>query len=468
MLTGKIKNQIDEIWETIWTGGISNPLSVIEQISYLLFIKRLDEIHSQKERIAQRTKKPIVEPIFSEAQRELRWSVFRDKDPQTLYVIVRDKAFPFIKTLQGEESRFAKHMEDAIFMMPDASLLDRVIQMIDDIDMKDRDTKGDVYEYLLSKIATAGVNGQFRTPRHIIKMMVAMLKPTLKDTMCDPASGTCGFLMATAEYINQHYPKELTRPEHRTHYNSNLFTGFDFDTHMLRIGAMNMMLHGIEQPRIEYRDSLAEVHDGEEAITEAYSLILANPPFKGSVNVDNISPDLLKALGKVKPTKPSSEAVDKNGTIEQERFLDILHETEIIFPAIKEYLKQEWNFTYFSQLEADDLVAIYREDCEYPVIASPDKDVLKQVDSVHFNYRTAKKIGTTKLDAEKFLWKQMLMGDSTDGIPGIPKVGEKTADKWLSDIKVKEMPAFVLNKFLEKFGNHEGIDKFAETLIGSS
>jgi hypothetical protein len=135
----------------------------------------------------------------------------------------------------------------------------------------------------------------------------------------------------------------------------------------------------------------------------------------------------------------------------------------IIFPAIKEYLKQEWNFTYFSQLEADDLVAIYREDCEYPVIASPDKDVLKQVDSVHFNYRTAKKIGTTKLDAEKFLWKQMLMGDSTDGIPGIPKVGEKTADKWLSDIKVKEMPAFVLNKFLEKFGNHEGIDKFAET-----
>ncbi len=313
MLTGKIKNQIDEIWETIWTGGISNPLSVIEQISYLLFIKRLDEIHTQKERIAQRTKKPIVEPIFTEEQRELRWSVFRDKDPQTLYVIVRDKAFPFIKTLQGEESRFAKHMADAIFMMPDASLLDRVIQMIDDIDMKDRDTKGDVYEYLLSKIATAGVNGQFRTPRHIIKMMVAMLKPTLTDTMCDPASGTCGFLMATAEYINQHYSDELTRPENRKHYNQDLFTGFDFDTHMLRIGAMNMMLHGIEQPRIEYRDSLAEVHDGEEAITEAYSVILANPPFKGSVNVDNIAPDLLKALGKVKPAKPTKEAVDKDG-----------------------------------------------------------------------------------------------------------------------------------------------------------
>jgi len=165
----------------------------------------------------------------------------------------------------------------------------------------------------LSKIATAGVNGQFRTPRHIIKMMVAMLKPTLTDTMCDPASGTCGFLMATAEYINQHYPDELTRPEHRKHYNSDFFTGFDFDTHMLRIGAMNMMLHGIEQPRIEYRDSLAEVHDGEEAITEAYSMVLANPPFKGSVNIDNISPDLLKALGKVKPTKPTNEAVDKDG-----------------------------------------------------------------------------------------------------------------------------------------------------------
>ena len=312
MLTGKIKRQIDEVWESFWTGGVSNPLSVIEQISYLLFIRRLDELQIRKEKLANRTQEPIEAPIFTEEQRELRWSVFKDKDPQVMYEVVRDQVFDFIKKLQDENSSFSKHMKDAIFMIPKPALLTLVVDMIDRIDMADKDTKGDVYEYLLSKIASAGVNGQFRTPRHIIKMMVAMLKPTLDDTICDPASGTCGFLMASVEYINQHFRVELNRPEHQAHFNNALFTGFDFDAHMLRIGAMNMILHGIENPRIEYRDSLAVAHD-DTAISEAYSVILANPPFKGSVDIDSISPDLLKALGKTKPTKPVKQKVDKDG-----------------------------------------------------------------------------------------------------------------------------------------------------------
>ena len=312
MLTGKIRNQIDQVWEMFWTGGVSNPIAVIEQISFLLFIRRLDELQRTAERRSQATGLALDNPTFGPDEQALRWNNFKDKDPDQMLEIVRDKVFPKIKTLHDQGS-FAEHMKDAIFGVPSAKLLDQVVQLLSAINMDDKDTKGDLYEYLLSKLQQSGVNGQFRTPRNLIQMMVELMQPKPGDTICDPSSGTCGFLMATAEYINQHHPKELTRPEHRTHYNSNLFTGFDFDTHMLRIGAMNMMLHGIEQPRIEYRDSLAEVHDGEEAITEAYSLILANPPFKGSVNVDNISPDLLKALGKVKPTKPSSEAVDKNG-----------------------------------------------------------------------------------------------------------------------------------------------------------
>jgi len=313
VLTGKIKNQIDEIWTAFWTGGVSNPLSVIEQISYLLFIRRLDDLQIQKERQAALRKIPVESPIFTEAQRELRWSVFKDKDPQLMFELVRDKVFPFIKTLQDENSSFSKHMKDAIFMIPKAGLLDQVVQMIDSIDMKDRDTKGDVYEYLLSKIASAGVNGQFRTPRHIIKMMVEMTKPTLDDTICDPASGTCGFLMASVEYINQHFGIELHKPSNRDHFNNAMFTGFDFDSHMLRIGAMNMMLHGIENPHIEYRDSLTEAHENNPLISEAYSIILANPPFKGSVDIYSIAPDLLKALGKTKPSKPQKPVLDKDG-----------------------------------------------------------------------------------------------------------------------------------------------------------
>lgn len=303
MLTGQIRNQVDAVWNAFWTGGVANPISVIEQISYLLFIRRLDEIHTNNERKANISGKPIENPIFTKSQNALRWSVFKDKDAQTMFELVRDKVFPFIKTITGEESAFAQHMKDAIFMIPKPGLLAQVVDMIDKIPMQDRDTKGDLYEYLLSKLAQSGVNGQFRTPRHIIKMIVEMVKPVLNaedlhrsDLICDPASGTCGFLMAAEEYVREHNKEALLKKTGANHFHKKMFTGFDFDTSMLRIGAMNMMLHGIEHPRIEYRDSLSDA--GENNISEAYTLVLANPPFKGSVAFDELSPDLLHALGK--------------------------------------------------------------------------------------------------------------------------------------------------------------------------
>lgn len=295
MLTDKTKNQINQVWTTFWTGGISNPISVIEQISYLLFIRRLDEIQRNEERKAKVSGMPMQNPVFGEDEAELRWHNFKDKDPDAMFEIVQTKVFPKIKGLHSQGS-FAEHMKDAIFMIPSAKLLDQVVQMIDNIDMNDKDTKGDLYEFLLSKLASAGVNGQFRTPRHIIKMMVELTKPRINDTICDPAAGTCGFLMSAVEYINEHYQAELTKAEHRQHFNNGLFTAFDFDRHMLRIGAMNMLLHGIENPAVHYRDSLQD--QGADNISEAFSLILANPPFKGSVDFDIIAPDLLRALGK--------------------------------------------------------------------------------------------------------------------------------------------------------------------------
>ena len=295
MLTGKIKNQIDQVWTMFWTGGVSNPISVIEQISYLLFIRRLDEIQRTAERKAQATGQPLENPIFNKKENELRWNNFKDKDPNDMFDIVQNKVFPKIKTLQSQGS-FADHMKDAIFMIPSPKLLDQVVQMLDNIDMNDKDTKGDLYEYLLSKLSSAGVNGQFRTPRHIIKMMVQLMKPQINDTICDPAAGTCGFLMSSVEYIQAQYQAELTKAANRKHFNNHMFTAYDFDRHMLRIGAMNMLLHGIENPTVNYRDSLQD--HGEGNISEAYSLMLANPPFKGNVDFDIIAPDLLRALGK--------------------------------------------------------------------------------------------------------------------------------------------------------------------------
>ena len=307
MITGEIKSQVDRIWDAFWSGGISNPLEVVEQMTYLLFIKRLDELHTVREKKANRLKKPIEQPIFSESQQHLRWSVFRQLgDPQALYNTVADQVFPFIKTLgegksDGEEgSTYAHHMKDARFTIPNANLLTKVVDMLDRIPMDDRDTKGDLYEYMLGKIASAGQNGQFRTPRHIIKLMVEMMAPRPDDTICDPACGTAGFLVAASEYLYDHYQNDIySSAESARRFNHDTFHGFDFDSTMLRVGSMNMLLHGVENPAIENRDSLSEGHAG---VAEQFSLILANPPFAGSLDYDSCAKDL-QAIIKTKKTE---------------------------------------------------------------------------------------------------------------------------------------------------------------------
>lgn len=337
MLTGKIRGQIDKIWEMFWTGGVANPISVIEQISYLLFIRRLDELQKTAERRAQATGLPLQNPIFAEDEQDLRWANFKDKDPDIMMDIVQNKVFPKIKNLQNEGS-FAEHMKDAIFMIPSAKLLDQVVQLLSAINMDDKDTKGDLYEYLLSKLQQSGVNGQFRTPRNIIQMMVELMQPKPGDTICDPSSGTCGFLMAAVEYVETHHGKAINKPANRKHFDNEMFTGFDFDKHMLRIGAMNMLLHGIENPSVHYRDSLQD--QGEQNISEAFNLILANPPFKGSVDFDIVAPDLLRALGKnpaAKKAKPTFKTeIDEDGNevqVEQKK-KGPTEKSELLFLAL--------------------------------------------------------------------------------------------------------------------------------------
>jgi len=299
MITGDLKTQIDRVWDAFWTGGISNPLAVIEQITYLLFIKRLDELHTAEEKKANRLGRPIEHAIFEKDEQELRWSRFKNLEAKEMFEVVTTKVFPFIKELRGEESSYARHMKDARFTIPTPGLLAKVVDLVDHVPMEDRDTKGDVYEYMLGKIATAGQNGQFRTPRHIIQLMVEMCKPLPKDIICDPACGTAGFLVVAGENLREHHPEIFTKDSLRKHFNEKLFNGYDFDNTMLRIGSMNMLLHGVENPNIRYKDSLAEEHAGDE---EAYTLIMANPPFAGSLDYDNTAKDLQKIV-KTKKTE---------------------------------------------------------------------------------------------------------------------------------------------------------------------
>ena len=309
MITGEIKAKVDRIWDTMWSGGISNPLSVIEQLTYLLFIKRLDELHTLKERKAARIGKPVEEPVFAPGQDHLRWSRFKETAPETMFATVRDEVFPFIKGLgrngnggdgDPDDSTYTRHMKDALFMIPAPRVLANVVDQLDTIDMADTDTKGDLYEYMLGKIASAGQNGQFRTPRHIIKLMVEMTAPTPRDVICDPACGTAGFLIAASEYLVRHHSEAIYRDEAaRRRYNEGTFHGYDFDSTMLRIGSMNMLLHGVENPDIRYRDSLAQADDDE---AEKYSLILANPPFAGSLDYESTARDLQQIV-KTKKTE---------------------------------------------------------------------------------------------------------------------------------------------------------------------
>ncbi|HZH17251.1 MAG TPA: class I SAM-dependent DNA methyltransferase [Archangium sp.] len=306
MLTGEIRNQIERIWDAFWSGGISNPLEVIEQITYLLFLRRLDDLHTLEENKATRLKRPIERRVFPEGKDpkrrpydELRWSRFKNFQPAEMFTVVSEHVFPFLRTLGGDGSTYAHHMKDARFTIPTPSLLAKVVDLLDQVPMEDRDTKGDLYEYMLGKIASAGQNGQFRTPRHIIQLMVEMTAPTPRDVICDPASGTCGFLVAASEYLREHHPEVLRDAKLKDHFHQRMFHGFDFDNTMLRIGSMNMLLHGVENPDVRYRDSLAQDHAGEE---EKYTLVLANPPFAGSLDYENTAKDLLEIV-KTKKTE---------------------------------------------------------------------------------------------------------------------------------------------------------------------
>ena len=292
------KSIIDRIWTNFWEGGVTNPLTVIEQITYLLFIKGLDDIDIAHEKsdhmLGIKTKR-----VFDEKHQECRWSIFKNYPAEKMYKIVGEDVFPFIKSLgNNKNSGYAKHMEDAIFIIPTPIMLQRVVTTIDKLKMKDRDTKGDVYEYLLSKLSTAGTNGQFRTPRHIIKMMVELMKPTPEDIIVDPACGSAGFLVEAGEYLRNNRNDLFLTENLKEHFNNTMFYGFDMDRTMLRIGAMNLMQHGIENPNISYKDSLSE--DNED--NSKYTLVLANPPFKGSIDSERTSKDLLD-ITKTKKTE---------------------------------------------------------------------------------------------------------------------------------------------------------------------
>lgn len=312
MITGELRSKVDSIWDTIWTGGITSPITVLEQITYLMFMKLLDDNQLKAEAGANALGIKLKNRVFGEGicvisenphvetdYKNLRWHVFHNYEPGAMFTDIQNYVFPFIKQIgEGKDTAFSRYMKDTVFLIPTAKVLAKVVDGIDAMDMNNKDIMGDVYEYLLGKIAAAGENGQFRTPRHIINMMVQLMKPTLKDKILDPAMGSAGFLLESSTYISTHYAKELMKADNAKYYKSGMFSGFDTDQSMLRIGAMNMMLHGVEDPNITYQDSLS----GDNNERDCYSLIMANPPFTGSVFQEEISKDLL-ALCKTKKTE---------------------------------------------------------------------------------------------------------------------------------------------------------------------
>ena len=325
MITGVIKNKVDKIWTDLWAGGITNPLTVIEQMTYLMFIRSLDEKELETEEFEHMTGEQM-DKIFpsSAVGQSMRWSKFKNNDPRDIYDVISRLVFPAIKNMKhghlpdfndkGElveltdetedgpqnESAFARYMSDAMFLIPTPQVLQKIITGLDDLyehDISDRDMQGDLYEYMLSKLSTAGQNGQFRTPKHIREMMVELLRPTPDDTICDPACGTAGFLVSASEYIRRYYEDTMTT-EQWAHFAGDAFTGFDTDRTMLRISAMNLMLHSISHPDIDYRDSVSK----QNQISDQYTMCLANPPFKGTVDAESIH-DNLKAVTNTKKTE---------------------------------------------------------------------------------------------------------------------------------------------------------------------
>lgn len=313
MITGELKNKIDGLWDVFASGGLVNPLEVIEQITYLMFIHDLDDLDNKRAKESAMLGLPF-ESIYAEEVQigdrvidgmQLKWSVFRDFPADRMYSILQEWVFPFIKTLHNDKnSAYSKYMDDAIFKIPTPLMLSKVVDSLDNIyelmnEVQSSDVRGDVYEYLLLKISQAGRNGQFRTPRHIIRMMVELMNPTADEVICDPACGTSGFLVAAGEYLKETRKEEIFYDKQKKeHYMSHMFYGYDMDRTMLRIGAMNMMTHGIDNPFIEYRDSLSDQNTDKDK----YTLVLANPPFKGSLDAEIVSGDLLKVC-KTKKTE---------------------------------------------------------------------------------------------------------------------------------------------------------------------
>ena len=312
-MTGELRNKIDGLWDIFFSGGITNPLDVVEQMTYLMFIRDLDDTDTLRAKEAAMLGLAYKSIFAGEVEigerkvdgSQLKWSVFHDFPAQRMYSVVQEWVFPFIKNLHGDKnSAFSKYMNDAIFKVNTPLMLSKIIDAMDEIysmmeELHQTDIRGDVYEYLLSKISQSGVNGQFRTPRHIIRMMVELMDPKPSDSICDPACGTSGFLVASGDYLKEKYKKEvLLDKKNRAHFMNDMFHGYDMDRTMLRIGAMNMMTHGVENPFIEYRDSLSDQNPDKDM----YSLILANPPFKGSLDADTVSTDLQKVC-KTKKTE---------------------------------------------------------------------------------------------------------------------------------------------------------------------
>ncbi|MBD8501179.1 type I restriction-modification system subunit M [Paenibacillus arenosi] len=302
MLTGEVRNKVDKIWSDMWAGGITNPLTVIEQLTYLMFIRSLDEKELENESFEAISGTPVpkIFPLDEEGQ-SMRWSKFKDKDARIIFEIIGTKVFPFIKSMNGENTTaFSRYMQDAMFLVPTPQILQKMITGLDELyehDIKNLDMQGDLYEYMLGKLATAGQNGQFRTPKHIRDMMVRLLAPTPNDKICDPACGTAGFLVSAAEYVRETHEAEMTS-EKWDHFASDMFSGFDMDRTMLRLSAMNLMLHSITQPQIDYVDSVSK----QNHIAAAYDVILANPPFTGTIDTESIH-DNLKQICNTKKTE---------------------------------------------------------------------------------------------------------------------------------------------------------------------
>ena len=301
MITGSIKNKIDKIWTDIWAGGITQPLTVIEQLTYLMFIRSLDEKEIENESMEElgvEVKNKIF-PQTAEGQ-SMRWSKFKDKDAREIFELIGQKVFPFIKSINNKKtSAFSRYMEDAMFLIPTPQVLQKIITGLDELyeyDIKDLDMQGDLYEYMLSKLSVAGQNGQFRTPKHIRNLMVSLLAPTPDDKICDPACGTAGFLVSSAEYIRHKYESKMTT-EQWEKFEGETFTGLDTDRTMLRLSAMNLMLHSIPNPNINYADSVSK----QNTISDTFDIVLANPPFKGTVDAESIH-DNLKELCNTKKT----------------------------------------------------------------------------------------------------------------------------------------------------------------------